>query len=385
MKMALFFPKTCSLETYRDAGTLDREKHLYEKSLDEGVFEKIYFFTYSSRDFEISENMKKLGEFHPEIEIIPMPRIFKGRIGCLLYSVISPLMFWKTLKDVDVIKVDQINGSWAGVIAKWLTGRPLIIRTGYMPSRKKFISPSKRRFFATIENLLYRFCDIAVVTNYQDRNYMIETEKIQPERIKVIPNYVDIGIFRPLNGKKIKNKIVFVGRLSKEKNICNLIEACNGAGIGLDIYGEGEMRTELENLTRKIGANVDFKGTVANTALAETLNRYRNYALVSFSEGMPKSLIEAMACGLVCIGTDVQGINEIIQHGVNGYLSKGTDAKNLLQTIEKAVNSDDSQIIDNAVKVVREKFSLEEVLGMEKQLFSDVLDKAAVKASRAGW
>ena len=375
MKMALFFPRTCSIETYRNAGTLEREKHIYERLLNENVFEKIYFFTYGERDIEITERMKESGKFHTKIEIISIPRLFKGRGGRFLYSFISPLMFRKILKSVNIIKADQINGAWAGVISKWLTARPLVIRAGYVPSRKRFISKFKRRLFSIIESLLYRFCDMAVVTNYQDRDYIVETGKVKSEKVKVIPNFVDTSMFRPLEREKIKDRVVFVGRLSREKNLSNLVKACAKAGKGIDIYGEGDMRDELETLGREVGASINFKGIVPNTVLAETFNSYRNYAIVSFSEGMPKSLIEAMACGLVCIGTDVQGINEIIQHGVNGYLSRGTDAKSLYQTIEEAMNSDGSYITDNAVKLVREKFSLEEVMRMEKELLNDVLSR----------
>src|SRR3972149_402807 len=76
-------------------------------------------------------------------------------------------------------------------------------------------------------------------------------------------------------------------------------------------------------ISKAAAASVRFMGSISNEELPPVLNRYRFFALPSVREGMPKALIEAMACGLVCIGTDVEGINEIIRDGENGFLAGG--------------------------------------------------------------
>ena len=77
---------------------------------------------------------------------------------------------------------------------------------------------------------------------------------------------------------------------------------------------------------------------------------------------MPKNLVEALACGLVCIGTDVTGINEIITDGFNGYLATDTGIESIAEAIRKATAADNSQIIADAVSNARDNFSIEAVV-----------------------
>ena len=79
-------------------------------------------------------------------------------------------------------------------------------------------------------------------------------------------------------------------------------------------------------------------------------------------------MLEAMACGLVCIGTDVAGINDVIEDGVNGYLAKGTEAADIVETIQKAVQLPYDAITVAAVQKIRSKFSIESVVEQEKEI-----------------
>ena len=93
------------------------------------------------------------------------------------------------------------------------------------------------------------------------------------------------------------DRIVYVGRLSKEKNLFNLLSALSTTGYQLDLYGDGELKDSLQSRAQKLGIDAQFKGVVSNSKLPLILNRYNYFILPSISEGMPKALIEAMACG----------------------------------------------------------------------------------------
>jgi len=115
-------------------------------------------------------------------------------------------------------------------------------------------------------------------------------------------------------------------------------------------------------------ARVNFMGVVPNAELPSVLSRYRYYVLPSRYEGMPKTLLEAMACGLVCIGTNVDGINEVIEDDVTGFLARGTDSPEILEAIMRAVNSDDKSISERATQRILRDFSLEAFVEKELQI-----------------
>ena len=133
-------------------------------------------------------------------------------------------------------------------------------------------------------------------------------------------------LFRSLNEEKKKKSICFVGRLSEQKNLFSLVEATVGTQCTLTIIGSGNQKEDLEKYAKEKGIKAEFIGNIPNNELPKILNQYEIFLLPSLYEGMPKALLEAMACGLPCIGTYVEGIREIIKHKENGYLCT-TDRK----------------------------------------------------------
>ena len=191
-------------------------------------------------------------------------------------------------------------------------------------------------------------------------------------KITVVPNYIDITKFHPIVSKKYADRLIFVGRLNKQKNLFGLIDAVSKANVVLDIFGDGELKEKLKLYAIKNGVTVNFMGIVPNSELPQTLNHYRYFIIPSFYEGMPKALLEAMACGLVCIGTDVLGINEVIDDNINGFLSKGIDAMSIYDSIALATESNHEKlnsISESAFKLIKKDYSLEAIVSIEKETF----------------
>jgi len=373
MNLALFFTRNVSLKLWVDTGLFDREKQLYEEHLRKGHLRRVYWLTYGKNDAEITDQLKAAHCLHPDIMVLPMPRFFFGKWGCLLYSFLMPLLHRRWLKSADIFKTNQMDGSWSAVIAKWLYHKPLIVRTGYTASlfiKRQSESKSKKKLYEWIEQFAYSYVDIGIVAANKDKQYVCSTYQVPKEKISVLGNYVDTVLFRSINCEKYADRLIFVGRLNKQKNLFNLLDAVAKTGFTLDIYGNGELYDELLVQAKKLNAKVNFMGIIGNDQLPGVLNRYRYYILPSFYEGMPKTLLEAMACGLVCIGTNVDGINEIIEDGVNGYLAKGTDAQALAEVINKAVRLPPDIVTAKGIRKIRNNFSLETIVEHEKQIIA---------------
>jgi len=373
MKLALFFTRNVSLKLWLDTGLFDREKLIYQEHLNNGNLQKVYWLTYGKNDAVIASQLKSDNRLHHDITVLPMPHFFCDPIGQLLYSFLMPLIHRRELKSVNLLKTNQADGSWSAVIAKWLYKKPLIARSGYTLSllaQKKKRSKLKIKLAEWIEWFLYKYADIAVVTSSQDSRYI--QSKYNVSRVKVLYNYIDTELFRPIKCEKYTDRIVFVGRLVPEKNLFNLIEAISETGLTLDICGKGTLGEQLTHKAKQLNVQINFIDVVPNYKLPEILNHYKYYVLPSIFEGMPKSLLEAMACGLVCIGTDIDGINEIIEDSVNGYLANDTSVSALAETINRAIQQPTENITAKAVQTICDEFSIEIIVEQENNLFGNL-------------
>jgi glycosyltransferase involved in cell wall biosynthesis len=121
--------------------------------------------------------------------------------------------------------------------------------------------------------------------------------------------------------KEFFNRIAFVGRFSKDKNIQELIDGVNmfnnskpSHPIELYIIGDGFLT--FKNLTKQI----IFTGYQTQTQLVETYKKTDYVISASITEGKPFSIIEALSYGIPCIHSNINGLSEIISHGTNGFL-----------------------------------------------------------------
>jgi glycosyltransferase involved in cell wall biosynthesis len=117
-------------------------------------------------------------------------------------------------------------------------------------------------------------------------------------------------------------RLVSVGRLSREKGQSLLVDAvarlrAEGVPVELVVIGDGDLRAELE---ARAGDGVRFAGWLDNARVADEIVASRALVLPSFSEGLPVTLMEALALGRPVVTTAIAGIPELVQDGVNGWV-----------------------------------------------------------------
>lgn len=123
------------------------------------------------------------------------------------------------------------------------------------------------------------------------------------------------------------NKVIATGRIHEQKDYLTLINAFNIVhqsidNSSLDIYGNGDSaRPEIDKLIKKHNLENVVHIYPAQRNIIEIVNQADCYVLSSKYEGMPNSLMEAMAIGMPCVSTNCPfGPNEIVKDGINGYL-----------------------------------------------------------------
>ena len=234
------------------------------------------------------------------------------------------------------------------------------------------LKPYQKIFFKqVIKNAL----KIIVLTK-EYKNFFKENYNCTQEII-VIPNGVKEEFF--INKKRNNNKrinLLYVGRLSPEKNIPNLIEAFSilkNKNLNLNIVGEGEKRQEIENLIKlKKLKNVILHGRKEGKELIEVYKNSDIFLLASNSEGLPLVLLEAMASKTPIIASDVRGIHELIK-GV-GILVNPPTTKKFAEAIQKLIDNPRlrKKLAENGSKEVK-KYSWDKIVSQIEQVYKEVL------------
>jgi glycosyltransferase involved in cell wall biosynthesis len=286
---------------------------------------------------------------------------------------------WSWIGPV-VIKSNQIQGADVALAAARLRKKPFIARCGYLPSdnleRAHGAESPQAKGAQALERHVFAGADRVVVTTPAIRHTILHRYQLPPERVRVIPNYVDTALFAPAQCEAPgPSRLLYVGRLEQEKNPGVLLDAVEGLNVELVMVGKGSLG---EALTRQVAERrlpVTFLGNVPNAELPRLINSSAAFIMPSLIEGHPKALLEAMACGRPVIGTNVQGIRELITDRVTGLLCEPHPDR--LRTAICDVLNDESlrtKLGAAARAHVAERFSLERVAEMESALLDEIAE-----------
>lgn len=320
--LGVFLSLGTGIRTWEQKGHLPRMLH-YFSFLGEH-FDRIGFFTYDQGNAPILPEKRMTVYSGPEKTTCPN----------FFYALLMPFRHWKRIRALSVLLVHQMSGALPALIAKLLTGKPLVVQCGYSWSLFAAYGkePALRRFMiGVIERAAFSLADCIIVT--EEAQADIARRYHRKKNIHVIPNGVDTSRFRPAHDPGDNGRLLFIGRLTRQKNLFSLIKAVSLCrSIPLDVIGGGELEKNLKAFAASLHAPVHFLGSMPNDALAQTIPRYRALVLPSFYEGDPKAAIEAMACGIPVIATRVPGNRELIIDGKTGFLTD-VDAASLAAAI----------------------------------------------------
>ena len=228
-------------------------------------------------------------------------------------------------------------------------------------------------------NSLRKFDKVIAITRWEMPH--LTRLGLPKEKIKYIPNGIPAKFFSALQKEKEENKILFFGRISPIKNIEVVIRAIHSIKdkkIVLEIAGpaEADYLKKLEKIISEKNLNKRVIFSNAIYSLQKKISKFDSakiYTLPSKSEGMPQTLIEAMARGKIVIASDNPGSKDIINDGKNGFLFKNNDEKELgkkLNDILEMKKRDLKKIKLNARKTA-EEFSCDRIIVKIEELIKE--------------
>jgi len=378
IKVTLFFTYGISLKTWAKSGLLQREIRLY-KELHQNYGVQFQFITYGdSSDRQWEDKLCGI-ELLPIYEKIRKPSL---KLFAILQSLWIPWRLRKELVQTDLLKTNQIWGGWVAVISKWLFKKPLLVRCGYEPYKNSLIDNNRtskdvirQQIFKWTSLFTYRWADHIWLTSSEISEFVIKKYNLSNVNITVRQNWIDTDKFTIYNKDEVyRDRVLYVGRLSAEKNVDLLLKSLQGTDLEIDIVGSGELQEKLALEAESLGVTVNFLGRVPNDDMVSIFNQYAVYVLCSRYEGNPKTLLEAMACGCAVVGTNVPGIRDVIYHEKSGVLVD--ESPNELRTQIVRLLADNElclQLGKQARKQIIENNSLEVVVKKEYEIYQELV------------
>jgi len=263
-------------------------------------------------------------------------------VGMDKSSLINSVLAIKRIikeKEVSIINTHSSKDSWAGSIAGRISGIK-VLRTRHISAAMKS-DPFKRLVYGPL-------CDGIITTGEAIKAMLVRELKLNPDKIHSIPTGIDAGRFSGADGSGVRASlgigpgepvIGIVAVLRSWKGHEYLVKAMPKVlkefpDAKLLIAGEGPVRPHLERWVGElgIGGNVLLLGhreDVPEVMQAIDIAVLSSYA----SEGIPQTILQAMASGKPVIGTDVGGIPEVVKDGVTGIIVPPRDSDSLADAI----------------------------------------------------
>ncbi|MBE0349646.1 glycosyltransferase family 4 protein [Pseudoalteromonas lipolytica] len=310
------------------------------------------------------------------IHVHPIPLSRSGT--SILTELATIKKLWNIVKEVnpDISHVVTIKGVvYGGIITRLLKVKSRIASIsglGYV-----FIDNSARvKLLKLIIKKLYGFAlgkdTLVIFQNENDKSIFVDGNIIQPSQSLLIRGSgVDLDKFKYIPEPKTIKTVMFLARLLKDKG---LIEFCRAAHI---IKKSADVRFVLvgdldpdnpNSITEDELASYTDSGIIEHWGYSQNVESVIPQAhimvLPSYREGLPKSLLEAAACGRAVITTDVPGCRDAIEPNETGLLVKVKDSNNLAEAIFKLLDDDilREKLGQAGRKLAEESFNIDDVI-----------------------
>ncbi len=206
--------------------------------------------------------------------------------------------------------------------------------------------------------------------------------------IFVITNGVDHDMFYPPSEEPdLPIRILFVGRLVRQKAPVDLLKAAaclrqkTQQPFVIEFIGDGPLLAEMQTQAQALGLTgvVEFSGWCPFEQLADRYRASHIFCLPSLDEGMPYVVVQAMACGLPVVGTDIMGIQELVEEGVTGHLVPAGQPDALAEALAHIINdSQQRHLMSQAGQRAAQKYNWHGFIQNYLHLFNQAVRECTV-------
>lgn len=330
-------------------------------------------------------SLKKNGSIEKDFKTAGIPVLVADKKDGIDLSLPFKLARIFCREKIDIVHTHNAAPWLYGGIASRILNSKILFHTEHA----NLYGHDKKMMLA--ERYLSRITSRVIVDADKVGDFLVNTEKINRNKIELVFNGVDIDKYSNIKINRVSKRlelgitpeqklIGIVARLSRVKDHKNLLDAHSAIikiipEARLMIIGDGELRVELENYSEAKGLknHVIFLGTRSD--IPELLKILDVFVLCSTSEGLPVTILEAMAAGLPIVATNVGGNPEVIVDNHSGFLVPAKNPQKLAETIISILN-DETLACDfgkNGQTRCRELFSLDGMVKKYSELYESAL------------
>jgi N-acetyl-alpha-D-glucosaminyl L-malate synthase BshA len=331
---------------------------------------------------------------------------FKGfkdnfRLLTYLISLFFNLIILVRRYDIDVIHAHHtIPTGFVGVIIAKIMRRPIVITAHLMDITTHGADVGPLENIKDFEsNFIFRRLIIftlnssnKIIAVSADLANKIELMGIDNKKISILRNAVDVNKFKPLKNTELRNNfniseedilILFIGHLEAFKGIYELIDAfCKVKGkinnLKLMIIGEGHEEQKVKEKVSELELDnfIIFTGKISPEVIQNFYQMADIFVLPSYTEGLPLVVIEAMACGLPVIVSNVGGIPEIVRDGENGFIIQPKERGKLAIKLEILANDPNlrEKYGKKSIQIIDDEFNIENKIIRFTDLYNELKD-----------
>jgi glycosyltransferase involved in cell wall biosynthesis len=266
-----------------------------------------------------------------------------------LRQVRRPLSLWRDVlgllellallrrEQPHIVHVNSAKASALGRLAAALARVPIRVYTVHGWAFRAHGWPASA-LYRWAERLLRPLTTVTVCVADSERRAGLAAHTCEERTTVVIRNGVDPGSFRPGVAHSRRPRLVTVGRLQAPKDAVTLVRALaalRGRPFEAVLVGDGPDRPAVEEEVRRLGLEPAVELLGERDDVPELLGTADVFVLSSHSEGLPLSILEAMAAGLPVVASNVGGVSEVVVDGDTGLLVPPGDAQSLAAAIER--------------------------------------------------
>ncbi len=296
--------------------------------------------------FSFSDNKNNDFKNYPDIEVLSLgfsDKIAKNK----LYKISYLTTILKLKQIIKNFKPDILHAHYAssyGTICALAGFNPFILSIW---GSDVFLFPKKTIIHRLILKHNFKKADILLSTS---KIMKIEANKYTNKKIEVTPFGIDLNIFKQLkNKKKTQDNSIYIGTIKSLEDVYGIDKLIRAFKIIKDrnknlpikllIVGKGTKESALKKLVADLNLNnyTDFIGAVPNLEVPLYLNKLSVYVALSNSESFGVAILEASACQIPVVVSNIGGLAEVVDNEKTGFIVEKNDINDAADKIEELI------------------------------------------------